>query len=156
MTSDVNIFKIETNYRSSPEILDLANGILQSRAVETSYSKELKASRPHQDLPVVVHHVPTYIHTGTYIHTYLQRSHVAESEGTPGTSGGRVPCEVVGGELLAHGRLELRVEHVLDVPHCVLVSGHNVPHLPRQQPGGPVVPPAVAAALSGLLAVLRC
>ena len=54
------IFKIETNYRSSPEILDLANGILQSRAVETSYSKELKASRPHQDLPVVVPTMDTY------------------------------------------------------------------------------------------------
>ncbi len=54
------IFKIETNYRSSPEILDLANGILQSRAVETSYSKELKASRPHQELPVVVPTMDTY------------------------------------------------------------------------------------------------
>ena len=54
------IFKIETNYRSSPEILELANGILESRAVETSYSKELKPSRPHQDLPVLVPTMDTY------------------------------------------------------------------------------------------------
>jgi DNA helicase-2/ATP-dependent DNA helicase PcrA len=54
------IFKIETNYRSSPEILKLANGILENRAIETSYSKELKPSRPHQDLPVLVPTMDTY------------------------------------------------------------------------------------------------
>ena len=54
------IFKIETNYRSSPEILELANGILKNRAVESSFSKELKASRPHQDLPVLVPTMDTY------------------------------------------------------------------------------------------------
>jgi DNA helicase-2/ATP-dependent DNA helicase PcrA len=48
------IFKIETNYRSSPEILNLANCILDNRAEESSYSKTLKPSRPHQGLPVVV------------------------------------------------------------------------------------------------------
>ena len=48
------IFKIETNYRSSPEILNLANCILDNRAEESSYSKILKPSRPHQGLPVVV------------------------------------------------------------------------------------------------------
>ena len=44
------IFKIETNYRSSPEILDLANGILQSRAVEQVILK-IESFSPHQDLP---------------------------------------------------------------------------------------------------------
>ena len=48
------IFKIETNYRSSPEILQLANGILANRTSEKSFSKELKASKPNQDLPRVV------------------------------------------------------------------------------------------------------
>ena len=38
------IFKIETNYRSSPEILQLANGILENRTSEKSFSKKLKAS----------------------------------------------------------------------------------------------------------------
>jgi DNA helicase II / ATP-dependent DNA helicase PcrA len=51
---DTKIFKIETNYRSSPEILKLANCILNNRAEESSYSKVLKPSRPHQGLPVVV------------------------------------------------------------------------------------------------------
>ena len=51
---ETKIFKIETNYRSSPEILKLANCILDNRAEESSYSKVLKASCPHQGLPVVV------------------------------------------------------------------------------------------------------
>ena len=54
------IFKIETNYRSSPEILQLANGILKNRTAEKSFSKELKASRPHQDLPRVVPTLDAY------------------------------------------------------------------------------------------------
>ena len=54
------IFKIETNYRSSPEILQLANGILENRTAEKSFSKELKASRPHQDLPRVVPTLDAY------------------------------------------------------------------------------------------------
>ncbi len=54
------IFKIETNYRSSPEILKLANDILKSRATEASFCKELKPSRPHQDLPVVVPTMDAY------------------------------------------------------------------------------------------------
>ena len=45
------IYKIETNYRSSPEILKLANGILENRTAEKSFSKELKASKPHQEIP---------------------------------------------------------------------------------------------------------
>jgi len=54
------IYKIETNYRSSPEILKLANGILANRTSEKSFSKELKASRPHQDLPRVVPTLDAY------------------------------------------------------------------------------------------------
>ena len=54
------IFKIETNYRSSPEILKLANDILKSRATEESFSKTLKPSCPHQDLPVVVPTMDAY------------------------------------------------------------------------------------------------
>ena len=54
------IFKIETNYRSSPEILQLANGILANRTSEKSFSKELKASKPNQDLPRVVPTLDAY------------------------------------------------------------------------------------------------
>ena len=53
-------YKIETNYRSSPEILNLANCILANRTSEKSFSKELKASRPHQDLPSVVPTLDAY------------------------------------------------------------------------------------------------
>ena len=54
------IYKIETNYRSSPEILKLANGILANRTAEKSFSKELKASRPHHDLPQVIPTLDAY------------------------------------------------------------------------------------------------
>ena len=54
------IFKIETNYRSSPEILKFANGILENRKTDENFTKTLKPSKPHQDLPVVVPTIDTY------------------------------------------------------------------------------------------------
>ena len=51
---DTTIYKIETNYRSSPEILKLANGILDSRSIARSYTKVLKRSRPHECLPIFI------------------------------------------------------------------------------------------------------
>ncbi|MBT5717000.1 MAG: ATP-dependent helicase [Opitutae bacterium] len=54
------IFKIETNYRSSPEILKFANGILENRKTDENFTKTLKPSQPHQDLPVVVPTIDTY------------------------------------------------------------------------------------------------
>ena len=54
------IFKIETNYRSSPEILKFANGILENRSTDENFTKTLKPSQPHQDLPVVVPTIDTY------------------------------------------------------------------------------------------------
>lgn len=54
------IFKIETNYRSSPEILQFANGILENRTSEKSFSKELKASRPNQELPRLIPTLDAY------------------------------------------------------------------------------------------------
>ena len=53
-------FKIETNYRSSPEILKFANGILENRKANENFTKTLKPSQPHQDLPVVVPTIDTY------------------------------------------------------------------------------------------------
>ncbi|MFP6899398.1 MAG: ATP-dependent helicase, partial [Opitutales bacterium] len=46
------IYKIETNYRSSPEILELANGILDAQPDERSYQKTLIASRPSHGRPI--------------------------------------------------------------------------------------------------------
>ena len=54
------IYKIETNYRSSPEILKLANGILDSRSLDRSYTKVLKPSRPHESLPIFVPTMDSY------------------------------------------------------------------------------------------------
>ena len=54
------IFKIETNYRSSPEILKFANGILENRSTDDNFTKTLKPSQPHQELPVVVPTVDGY------------------------------------------------------------------------------------------------
>ena len=36
---ETKIYKIETNYRSSPEILKLANEILENRSSENSFPK---------------------------------------------------------------------------------------------------------------------
>ena len=57
---ETKIYKIETNYRSSPEILKLANEILENRSSENSFSKKLKASRPHHDLPTLVPTMDNY------------------------------------------------------------------------------------------------
>jgi len=49
-----NLYKIETNYRSTPEILGLANGVLLNQAPGVGFAKELRAARGSQTLPYVV------------------------------------------------------------------------------------------------------
>ena len=48
------IHKIEINYRSTPEILNLANGILSAQPLGTGYRKELRAVRSSSLIPFVV------------------------------------------------------------------------------------------------------
>lgn len=48
------IHKIETNYRSTPEILNFANGILRHQPVGSGYAKELRAIRASGMKPWVV------------------------------------------------------------------------------------------------------
>jgi DNA helicase II / ATP-dependent DNA helicase PcrA len=48
------IHKIETNYRSSPEILEFANAVLGAQPAGLGYSKELRAVRPSGDKPYFV------------------------------------------------------------------------------------------------------
>jgi DNA helicase-2/ATP-dependent DNA helicase PcrA len=48
------IYKIETNYRSTPEILEFANGILDSQPATEGYRKRLRASREGKRKPVVI------------------------------------------------------------------------------------------------------
>jgi|CZKI01.1.fsa_nt_gi DNA helicase-2/ATP-dependent DNA helicase PcrA len=48
------IHRIETNYRSTPEILNLANGVLLAQPKGRHFDKELRASRGHMEKPYVV------------------------------------------------------------------------------------------------------
>ena len=48
------IHRIETNYRSTPEILNLANGVLLAQPKGRHFDKELKASRGHSQKPFLV------------------------------------------------------------------------------------------------------
>jgi DNA helicase-2/ATP-dependent DNA helicase PcrA len=48
------IHKIQTNYRSTPQILKLANEVLQTRPTNLSYSKVLQAVRGHKQKPYFV------------------------------------------------------------------------------------------------------
>ncbi len=48
------IHRIETNYRSTPEILNLANGVLLAQPKGRHFDKELRAARGHGQKPYVV------------------------------------------------------------------------------------------------------
>ena len=48
------IHKIETNYRSSPEILTLANAVLSAQPTSLGYSTELRAVKPSGERPYFV------------------------------------------------------------------------------------------------------
>ncbi len=48
------LFKIQTNYRSSPQILELANSVLQQRIGWEAYEKELRAVLPNRQKPYLV------------------------------------------------------------------------------------------------------
>jgi DNA helicase-2/ATP-dependent DNA helicase PcrA len=48
------IHKIETNYRSSPEILEFANAVLSAQPAGLGFSKELRAIKPSRERPYFV------------------------------------------------------------------------------------------------------
>ncbi|MBL9213838.1 MAG: ATP-dependent helicase [Opitutaceae bacterium] len=48
------IYRIETNYRSTPEILAFANGVLAAQPKGRHFDKELKAARPSGEQPFLV------------------------------------------------------------------------------------------------------
>lgn len=49
-----NIYKIETNYRSTPDILEFANSVLEGQPKTQGYSKKLKAVRARRKKPYFV------------------------------------------------------------------------------------------------------
>ncbi|WP_404423060.1 ATP-dependent helicase [Nibricoccus sp. IMCC34717] len=51
---DTRICRIETNYRSTPQILALANGVLLAQPKGRHFDKELRASRANSQKPFVV------------------------------------------------------------------------------------------------------
>ena len=51
---NASLHKIETNYRSSPEILAFANAILKAQPAGLNFSKELKAVKPSGEQPFFV------------------------------------------------------------------------------------------------------
>ena len=48
------LHKIVLNYRSTPDILDLANGVLENRPDNSGYQKDLEAVRACMSKPVMV------------------------------------------------------------------------------------------------------
>ncbi|WP_269526649.1 ATP-dependent helicase [Coraliomargarita parva] len=48
------VHKIETNYRSSPEILDFANAVLGNQPAGLGYAKELRAVKPSGEKPYFI------------------------------------------------------------------------------------------------------
>jgi len=48
------LYKIETNYRSTPEILNFANGVLTAQPLGFGYSKNLRPVRTSRELPVFI------------------------------------------------------------------------------------------------------
>jgi DNA helicase-2/ATP-dependent DNA helicase PcrA len=51
---ETTVHRIETNYRSTPEILSFANGVLNAQPKGRHFDKELRAARKHGQKPAVI------------------------------------------------------------------------------------------------------
>jgi len=66
-----NIYKIETNYRSTPDILEFANGILEGQSEGEGYGKKLKAVRGRKQKPYFVTTMDTR-HQAQFVYKRIQ------------------------------------------------------------------------------------
>lgn len=61
------IHKIEINYRSTPEILDFSNSILNARTEESGFSKQLRATREHGNKPALFPQIDAFAQARTVV-----------------------------------------------------------------------------------------
>lgn len=54
------VHKIEINYRSTPEILDFSNSILNARTEEAGFSKQLRATKEHGNKPCLFPQIDSF------------------------------------------------------------------------------------------------
>lgn len=71
------IYKIETNYRSTPDILEFANSIIEGQPATQGYSKKLRPVRPRRQKPYFV----ATMDTRHQAHFVLKRIQGALNEG---------------------------------------------------------------------------
>ena len=64
---DTHLHKIEINYRSTPEILDFSNSILNARTEESGFSKQLRATREHGPRPCVIPQLDSFSQARTVV-----------------------------------------------------------------------------------------
>jgi len=61
------VHKIEINYRSTPEILDFSNSILNARTEEAGFSKQLRATKEPGTKPFLIPQIDTFAQARTVI-----------------------------------------------------------------------------------------
>ncbi len=61
------VYKIEINYRSTPEILDFSNSILNARTEEAGFSKQLRTTKEHGNKPCLFPQIDSFAQASAVI-----------------------------------------------------------------------------------------
>lgn len=61
------VYKIEINYRSTPEILDFSNSILNARTEEAGFSKQLRTTNEHGNKPCLFPQIDSFAQASAVI-----------------------------------------------------------------------------------------
>lgn len=64
---ETELHKIEINYRSTPEILDFSNSILNARTEEAGFSKQLRSTKEHGAAPFVIPQLDAFAQARTVV-----------------------------------------------------------------------------------------